>query len=497
MSQQSINSKLEASLEARSGLSAWKRMEMPVPPVPKGLGWLAVVGPGVIVLGASIGSGEFLLGPAVFVRLGLSLLWVTLVAVFFQTVFNTELMRYTMATGEPAVTGFMRTRPSSTAWAWFYAVLFLLQVGWPAWAGTAAGAVFFLFAGHLPVSTDAGTVYLIGVGTFLVCAAVLLVGNRIERTLEVLNWILVVCILGGFLLLAILLVPFGTWFSAVVGFVGYDTINSQFSFLPAGADYFLLAALAAYSGAGGMINLMLSNWARDKGYGMAKMAGYIPAAMSGEKVDLSHTGFTFTPDTEGMVRWHGWWRIIKADQWGIFFVGALLGMMLPAMLYVVLIPAGSDIRGPGISAALAQGVGPVGGAFMAGVVAFLGVWILVKTQLDILEGMVRAITDMLWTGSRRCRDWTRRDVRKLYYSVLGIVVVWGIIALRLAQPIMLLQLSANMAGIVLMIASIHLLYINTCLLPEQVRPPMWRRVVLVCMSLFYCFFTVMSIRALL
>jgi len=107
---------------------------------------MAVVGPGVIVLGASIGSGEFLLGPAVFVRHGLSLLWVTGVAVFLQTIFNTELMRYTIATGEPAFTGFMRTWPSSTAWAWFYSALYFLQVGWPAWAGNAAGAIFFLFA---------------------------------------------------------------------------------------------------------------------------------------------------------------------------------------------------------------------------------------------------------------------------------------------------------------------------------------------------------------
>jgi Mn2+/Fe2+ NRAMP family transporter len=102
-----------------------------------------VVGPGIIVLGASIGSGEFLLGPAAFVRHGLSILWVTLAAIILQTIFNLELMRYTLATGEPIFTGFMRTRPSSTLWAWVYAILYFLQVGWPAWAGTAAGAIFF------------------------------------------------------------------------------------------------------------------------------------------------------------------------------------------------------------------------------------------------------------------------------------------------------------------------------------------------------------------
>ena len=82
--------------------------DLPEAPRPKGLGWLGAVGPGVIVLGVSIGSGEFLLGPAVFVKYGLTLLWVTTVSVFLQTVFNTELMRYTLATGEPVFTGCMR-----------------------------------------------------------------------------------------------------------------------------------------------------------------------------------------------------------------------------------------------------------------------------------------------------------------------------------------------------------------------------------------------------
>src|SRR5512134_2166567 len=130
--------------EARSGLEPWTPAELPAPPVPRGLGWLAVVGPGVIALGVSIGSGEFLLGPAAFVRHGLSLLWVVGIAVTLQTIFNTEVMRYTLATGEPVFTGFMRTRPSSTFWAWVYVVLYFLQVGWPAWAGTAAGAMFYL-----------------------------------------------------------------------------------------------------------------------------------------------------------------------------------------------------------------------------------------------------------------------------------------------------------------------------------------------------------------
>jgi len=485
------------ALEARSGLDAWRTSTLPTPPSPTGLAWLGVVGPGVIVLGASIGSGEFLLGPAVFVKHGLSLLWITVVAVILQTIFNTEVMRYTLATGEPMFTGFMRTRPSSTLWAWTYVGLYFLQFGWPAFAATAAGAIFFLVAGRLPVSGDGTSIYYIGVCTFLVCAAVLTIGRRIERTLEILNWILVVCILGGFLALAALVVPTSTWLAGIVALAGFDLPRGEFDFLPAGADFFLLGALVAYSGAGGITNLSLANWARDRGYGMAERAGYIPGAIGGEHVKLEHCGFTFENDAEGMRRWRGWWRIVRADQWGVFAFGAIVGMVLPALLYVTFLARGTDIQGLGISAALASSVGAASGAALGTTIAFLGAWILFKTQLDVLEGMVRSITDMLWTGSRRVREWRGGDVRAVYYSVLVLVVTWGVIALRLAQPIALLKLSANVAGVVFVIAALHVLYINTRLLPAHVRPPLWRRAALVAIAAFYAVFVTLSLRSVL
>jgi hypothetical protein len=485
----------ETALESRSGLDPWERADMPIPPSPKGLGWLAVVGPGVIVLGASIGSGEFLLGPAVFVRHGLSLLWITAAAVILQAIFNTEVMRYTLATGEPAFTGFMRTRPSSTAWAWFYVGLYFLQFGWPAFAATAAGAIFFLFTQRLPVAADSSAIYYIGVGTFLACAAILTIGRRIERTLEMLNWVLVVCIIGGFFVLALMFVPSRGWLAGLAGLGGFDLAARRFNLMPAGTDFFLLGALVAYSGAGGVINIALANWARDRGYGMGERAGYIPGAIGGAKVHLAHTGFMFPDDEESMRRWTGWWRIVRADQWGVFAGGAIVGMVLPALLYVRFLPPGADIQGLGISAALAFSVRDSAGPVLAGAIAFLGTWILFKTQLDILEGMVRAITDILWTGSVRVRSWRGGDVRAVYYTVLAAIVLWGLIALRLAQPIVLLKVSANVAGLVFVIASLHLLYVNTRLLPVHVRPPRWRRAMLVVIAAFYSVFVALSARS--
>jgi hypothetical protein len=151
------------------------------------------------------------------------------------------------------------------------------------------------------------------------------------------------------------------------------------------------------------------------------------------------------------------------------------------------------VVGPGV---IVLGTAIGSGEFLLGPAVFVGAWLLFKTQLDVLEGMVRAITDMLWTGSRRLRAWRGGDVRAVYYTVLVTIVLWGLVALRLAQPIALVKLSANVAGVVLVIASLHLLYVNTRLLSPHVRPPMWRRVALVGVAVFYAIFATLALRSL-
>jgi hypothetical protein len=475
-------------IETRSGLDPWSTARLPRAPYAQGLKIFSVIGPGAIILGASIGSGEWLLGPATFIKYGLTLLWLTTVAVYFQTILNTEVIRYTLYTGEPALTGFMRTRPNSSFWAWFYALLFMLQAGWPAWAANAAGAVFYLFAARLAGPSDATTVYWIGCGTFIVCVAILVFsGKRIERTLEILNWIMISVILGALFIFCLIFAAPDRWLNALAALVGYDLPAQHFSFFPQNLDWLLIGAFVGYSGAGGASNIMVSNWTRDKGYGMGQVVGFIPSA-TGQKVKLAHSGSVFQVTRESFRHWLEWWRIVRYDQWGVFFIGGIIGMALPAILYTSVVPAGKDIRNLGIAAELANSVSARSGRVMSLVLATMSVWVLFKTQLDILEGMTRSMTDMLWSGSRRMRHWRGGDVRLIYYSILGALVVWGLIALRLTQPIILLQLGANVAGLVMVISSIHILYVNTKLLPRELKPPMWRRVSLVGMSLFYAFF---------
>ena len=328
----------------------------------------------------------------------------------------------------------------------------------------------------------------------------LLLGKRIARTLELLNWVLVAVHprrLPGARPHLRAARHLGLGAGGIHG-LRHRARRLQFP-ARSNVDILLLGALVGYSGGGGVLNLTLSNWARDKGYGMGSRVGHIARRWSAARSSqLADTGFIFEPDAANMSRWRGWWRIVRVDQWGIFFVGALLGMMLPALLYVTFVAPGTDIKGLAISAVLAQhhrrdrrrrG--------WDSCVAVLGVWILFKTQLDCVEGMTRSITDILWTGSARVRAWRGGDVRAVYYTVLAVVVVWGIIALKLAQPVMLLQIGANIAGVVFVIASLHVLYLNTRVLPAALRPPMWRRVALVGMALFYGFFVVLVARSLI
>jgi hypothetical protein len=230
---------------------------------------------------------------------------------------------------------------------------------------------------------------------------------------------------------------------------------------------------------------------------MGSRVGHIAGAVGGVTRQVAANGFMFETDSANLARWRGWWRIVRVDQWGIFFVGALLGMMLPALLYVTFVESGTDIKGLAISAVLAQNIGAGVAASLGVLVALLGAWILFKTQLDVVEGMTRSIADILWTGSARVRAWRGGDLRAVYYTVLTVVVVWGIIALKFAAPVMLLQIGANIGGAVFVIASLHLLYLNTRLLPRAVRPPMWRRLSLVAMAAFYGFFVTLVARSLL
>jgi hypothetical protein len=70
------------------------------------------------------------------------------------------------------------------------------------------------------------------------------------------------------------------------------------------------------------------------------------------------------------------------------------------------------------------------------------------------------------------------------------VAVEVVVAAVLPQPVLLLQLGANLASVILVVAAVQILWINTRLLPAAIRPPAWRLAGLVLLALFYGAFAV-------
>ena len=189
-------------------------------------------------------------------------------------------------------------------------------------------------------------------------------------------------------------------------------------------DWALIGALAATAGSGGLGNLTVTNWVRDKGFGMGATVGAIPSMVGGHEVKLSHVGKVFEANDENLKRWHEWMRYVHFDQvwvWGLF---CFLGMYLNVNLATYIVPHRHRPPGPGRRSYqakyLAERIWP-GFWFLT---LFNGFWILFKTQLGNTDILVRTVTDCAWMASPRARQWTG-GIRAIYYGILIAVLVLG------------------------------------------------------------------------
>jgi hypothetical protein len=84
-------------------LPAVESRELPEP-VP----FRKVMGASVIILATALGSGELIIWPYIVTTAGIGILWLAALGFTMQYFLNMEIERYTLATGETAVTGFTR-----------------------------------------------------------------------------------------------------------------------------------------------------------------------------------------------------------------------------------------------------------------------------------------------------------------------------------------------------------------------------------------------------
>ena len=442
---------------------------------------MAVLGPAVIALGGTIGGGEWLVGPSLFVQWGLALLWITTISSLLQVYLNLEMCRYTLYTGEPITVGFMRLAPGQAFWGILFSVVGFLERALPGWALGTATALAAFQLGRVPGAPDKGTVIVWGYIVFASCCLISCMGKTIERTLEWANWIMMIVVLGGLFLLDVYIVPASVWWEGITGFF-------SFGFIPKGVDMLLLGALVGYSAYGGFGNNAISNWYRDKGYGMGGKVGYIPAAIGGKEVHVSHVGKIAPQTEENLNRFKGWWKLLNIDQWFVFYGGAMMGMFLPGILYVGTLPRGQKLPAWGIAASTASGLIQQMGNFGWFLALFFGFWILYSTAISNVDLVVRQTTDMLWSSVEGVRRWAKADIRKVYYTLLVVFFVWGIAFVNITLPIIIFAISANIANFTMALSAILTIRVQKKFLPKEYRGGTFRVVMLSLNLLFFGFF---------
>jgi len=435
----------------------------------------------------SIGGGEWLVGPAAAVKYSTSIFLIVTVAILFQMVFNLEAIRYTLYTGEPIYGGIMRLKPGPRFWAGFYAVIGFFQLGWPALAGSAAAALLAAWLGRLPESGDRTFQIVITIVLIMVVVLILSFGGTIERMLEYFAWTMLAVVFGFLILVNIAYVPMSHWWMTLIGFF-------SFSGIPKPIDWLLIGSLAATAGSGGLGNLTITNWVRDKGWGMGSTVGAIPSAIGGVQIQLSHVGKVFKVTPENLARWREWMRYVHADQIWVWAMFCFLGMFLNVNLATYIVPHGTDMQGLAAGAYQAKYLAEKAWSGFWFVTLFNGFWLLFKTQLGNTDILVRTVTDCMWMGSGKVREWRGGRINRIYYGILLAFSIWSILVVGSASPMRLFTILANIAGLVMAIAGVQILIVNRKFLPKALQAPLWREILLGMCVLFYAFFTFFVLR---
>ena len=434
------------------------------------------VGPGVVAGGVGLASGEFILWPYIASQVGLVLLWGALLGVLTQFYLNMEVERYTLATGETAVSGFNRFWKH---WGLVFAVLVYFANLWPGWAVSSATLATYLF--------DAGNPSIIAAIGLLVIGAGLTLAPVIYIALERMIFVKVaaMAVLIG-LSLAFAIRPV-SWEALPAGVFGIGNI-------PTGLTVALVFGAIAFAGSGGGQNLCQSNWIRDKGFGMGEFVPRLVSPITGEEEAVpTARSFTFEPTPENMARWNGWWKFANIEQIFSFGLMTVVTIILMSML------AHSTVFGlPDLPNSVAfleieaqqlrMSVGPwFGTLFLA-----IGTFALFGSAMGVIDYTSRLAADVLKTTY--LTKPTISESRIYFWLVWGMVGLGCVVLLAgVSQPLTLLVISASTGGATMFLYSMLLIALNKKHLPVPIRVRGFRLGVLVWSSLAFGVLTVVTI----
>lgn len=488
-----------AAIAPPGELPPWRERDLPEP-----VSVWQMIGPSIILAGLALGSGEFVIWPYITFRSGFVFFWAALAGVATQYVINMEIVRYTLATGESALTGFVRL---SRHWAWLFLLMNTLPYIIPAWAKGAAQLLSWLL--WSPEVLESGKLFThhesaLTLATLVACGVILSAGPVLYETVERVQFALVTGIIGIVIVLAVWL-AWGRWDAVVEQVVSIGTLGRG-QFVPTnfdGQDFtpqLLLGALA-FAGAGGTLNLTQSNYIKDKGYGMGAYIGRITSPVTGNEEPMTELGYLFPLTEENLARWRVWWWNAGCEHFVSFFLTCCVTLSLLALIAYVLTFDAAGNRVADVAAyrdnlsflwheatELGVRLGPWATfGFLA-----MGVAILFSTEFGVLDATSRVSTDLVKvTWLRDDEHWSES---RLYYLFLwGTIVAASIITLSVndstAGSLGLFKMTSSLNGAVMCVYSSILIYLNCRVLPPAIRMSHWRLAVMLLAVLFYGGFT--------
>ena len=448
---------------AEDGLPTREVRDLPDPP----RNYWRLVGPGIVAGGVGLSSGEFVLWPFIASQVGLILLWGALVGVVTQFFLNMEVERYTLATGETAVTGFNRFWKH---WGLVFAVLAYFANLWPGWAISAATLASYLFGGSAP---------MIGIGMLLIIGFSLTFAPVIYVALERLIFVKVAAVLILAVIGMSVAIEPETWRALPVGFLSFGRI-------PEGLSIALIFGAVAFAGSGGAQNLCQSNWIRDKGFGMGQYVPRLVSPVTGTVTAApAVSSYIFETNAANMARWHSWWRFANIEQVFSFVLVTVITISFTSML------AHSTLFGePGLPNNVsflrieAERMQAMVGRWFGVLFLATGAFSLFGSAMGIIDYTSRLAADILKT--------TYLPKSSMSESRMYFWLVWGMVGLgctilltNMAQPLTLLVISASTGGVMMFLYSFMLIKLNKKMLPPAIRITSFRTATLVWSTLLF------------
>ena len=443
-----------------------------------------VIGPSLIALGLSVGSGEWLLGPQAIGSLGWEGVgFVILLSILLQAFYNVEIGRYVLATGEVPSLGFGRIPPGFSVGTIAAVLLFYVAFITGGWASGAGEGLFTAVTGDVPGDDDRTPTRWIAVGLMAAVFAITLLGRKISRTLELVNWVLVAFILITLVIATAIIAPGSAWLDGITGLL-------KPALPPEGTDATTIGAVAGFAAMASGLNYVFMNYYRDKGYGMGSRTGYIPGllARAEERPEVAPVGTTFRETEENARRWRRWYRFLVLEMWVVFVPGALIGMLMPGILVSHLAQTtGEEPTRDNMPTYVADQLRATGeGDLFFGWALLVGFLVLFTTQIVVFEMLVRNMVDALYGSSAGFRRLVAGDPRRFYYPfMVALAIVISFIIFQ-AVPVQLVQWAANMSNLAAVIFPFALMYLISRL-PRPARARWWSYPLLLAVSLYFGF----------